>query len=153
MRPDSIKKFDLFYLGAVTIELIANFLDRASIAAVVANRFAGGQGSRGLVEGSSDTVAIILIALLAALQLLLWYLVSRRRIGLVRYLVVGVVAINLLGLPTIFAALPAIAPLVALFVLALQLIAVFYLFKAESTIWLKGKRVVDEDDDGHLDGE
>ena len=32
-------------------------------------------------------------------------------------------------------------------------IAVFYLFKAESTIWLKGKRVVDEDDDGHLDGE
>ena len=41
----------------------------------------------------------------------------------------------------------------ALFVLALQLIAVFYLFKAESTIWLKGKRVVDEDDDGHLDGE
>ena len=147
MRPDSIKKFDLFYLGAVTIELIANFLDRASIAAVVANRFAGGQGSRGLVEGSSDTVAIILIALLAALQLLLWYLVSRRRIGLVRYLVVGVVKINLLGL------LPALAPLVALFVLALQLIAVFYLFKAESTIWLKGKRVVDEDDDGHLDGE
>ena len=49
MRPYSIKKFDLFYLGAVTIELIANFLGRASIAAVVANRFAGGQGSRGLV--------------------------------------------------------------------------------------------------------
>lgn len=154
MRPDSIKKFDLFYLGAITIELIANILDRGSIALVVANRFPSEQGSSGLVAGSSDTLAIVLIALLAAVQLVLWYLVSRARIGLVRFVIVALVAINLLGLPAIFAALPVVAPLVALIVLALQLIAVFYVFKAESTIWLKGKRVVDDDDrDGHIDAE
>lgn len=152
MRPDSIKKFDLFYLGAITIQFIAGFLDRDSIAALVANRFSPDPGANGLVEGSADTLVIVLIALQAALQLLLWYLVSRRKIGLVRYLIVALVAINLLGLPAIFAALPALAPLIALFVLALQLVALFYVFQAESTIWLRGKRVVD-DDEGHADDE
>lgn len=152
MRPDSIKKFDLFYLGSITIQFIAGFLDRDAIAALISSRFAPAPGANGLVEGSSDTLAIVLIALQTALQLLLWYLVSRRRIGPVRYLIVALVAINLLGLPAIFAALPAIQPLIALFVLVLQLIALFYVFKAESAIWLKGKRVVD-DDEGHADAE
>lgn len=152
MRPDSIKKFDLFYLGAITIQFIAGLLDRDAIAALVANRFSPAPGANGMVEGSADTIVIVLLALQAALQLLLWYLVSRRRIGLVRYLIVALVAINLLGLPAIFAALPALAPLIALFVLALQLVALFYVFKAESTIWLRGKRVVD-DDEGHADAE
>lgn len=154
MRPDSIKKFDLFYLGAITIEFVTNILDRDSIALLVANRFPSEQGSNGLVAGSSDTMAIVLITLVAAVQLVLWYLVSRARIGLARFVIVALVAINLLGLPAIFAALPAVASLLTLFVLALQLIAVFYVFRAESTIWLKGKRVVDDNHGGgHIDAE
>lgn len=153
MRPDSIKKFDLFYLGAIAIDTIANYVWRGGLARQIADQFAAQPSNSGIVEGTPTSLAIALIVLYAAIQLLLWFLVSVRKIGLVRFLVVGLIAINLLSIPAILGALPALQPLVRLFVIALQLIAVFYLFRAESSLWFKGKRVVDENGDGHIDAE
>ena len=148
MRPDSIKKFDLFYLGSIAVGAINTIIHRDLLARDLQRQFAQqGEAVVEMFSGSEGVFVIGGIVLNVLLGLLLWFLVSRQKIGVIRWIIALWVAYGLISLPAMIGALPSLVAILGLFVIVLQLVALYFLFQAETTIWLKGKRIVEGDDD------
>lgn len=153
MRPDSIKKFDLFYLGSIALGAINVLINRGAMAEQFKNELARqGDETGQMLSGSEGAVVIGGVILGTLISLLLWFLVSRQKISLVRWIIAALTAYSLLSLPALIGALPSLMAMVSLLGIILQIVAVYYVFQTESTVWLRGKKIVD-DSDTHPDPE
>jgi uncharacterized membrane-anchored protein len=137
MRPQSIRRFDLFYLAALALSILAFLLGYDDIVGSVEAESA----AAGLQMGAN--VAIGSFAFGVLLYLLLWFLVSRRRVGIARWIIVLLFLVNLTGVRAIFTAGLSLQNGISLLSLLLSAIAIYYLFRPETKAWLEDKRSAD----------
>jgi len=129
MRPDSIRKFDWLYLGSVAFSVLAFVCDYGRIAGQIDRQMveAGVEAGSGLVAGS--------LVFSVVLNLALWFLISRQRVGVARWVVLAFFAFGLIGLPGVVGQLPSLPAFLNLVVAAMQLGAIWFLFQPDATAW------------------
>jgi len=134
MRPESIRKFDWLYLGSLAVSILAFVLDFGRIAAQVDRQMvdAGVEAGSGLVAGSLIFSVVVSLAL--------WFLVSRQRVGIVRWVLAIFFAFGLIGIPGVVALLPGLSAILNLVVLMMQLGAIWFLFQPDARAWFAEKR-------------
>ena len=133
MKPQSIRMFDYFYLGALALGVVNFFLSIGDTRAqLAADPSTAGLGE-GFLYGS--------IAFSVLISLLLWYFVSRRASNVAKWILVVFFVIGVLFIPSSLATLSTVPMLLTLVTTALQAVAVFYLFRADAKAYLKGETV------------
>lgn len=132
MRPESIRRFDMFYLGSIALSVVDYFIERN---AVLASVEAQSQAARlslgaGFVDGA--------FAFWTALMLLLWYLAAHRRSTVAKWLIVLIVVISLFGVPGLVTGAFTGAKVISLLSFLLSWIAVYFLFRSDAKAWFAG---------------
>jgi hypothetical protein len=133
MRPESIRRFDLFYLASLALSVLGFFLSYDAVVAGVEAESA----AAGLQMGSGLAIGSFIFGIV--LYLLLWFLVSRRRVAIARWLIVLLFLINLIGAPALFAGGFTLVKTISLVSLVLSAVAIYYLFQPDTKAWLAGE--------------
>jgi hypothetical protein len=133
MRPESIRKFDLFYLASIALSVLGFFLSYDAVVADVEAQSA----AAGLQMGSGMAIGSFVFGLV--LYLLLWFLVSHRRVAIARWLIVLLFLVNLISAPALFAGGFTLVKAVAVLSLVLSAVAIYYLFQPQTKAWLTGE--------------
>ena len=131
--PASIRKFEIFYLVAWVVSLIATFLSWDS--QIIA------QARLGRQFGLSGYSAITTLALL--LPLVLWYLAARRRSNIARRTIIAVFALQAIGVLYALgmaSLAPGLIGALGVLILVLRAISVRFLFAAEAREWYGVRR-------------
>jgi hypothetical protein len=140
MKPESIRRFDLFFLASLALLVVGFFISfDASVAAIQAETAA-----RGAQVGGSG-LAIGLFVVVLAIELLLWFFVSRKGVSIAKWLLVVLLIIDLFGLPSLVSGALTAPKIVSLLRIALEAVAIAFLFKADARAWFGGAS--DEDPD------
>lgn len=135
MKPASMKKFDMFYLGSIAVGLIGFALAYNDIVAQTnAELTASG------VEPMGTGVIIGSLIFGVLINLALWFLVSVQRIGLVKWLIALLIAWGVISLLTSLGAGFTTEVLIGLASTALGIVSLYFLFQPESTEWLARDR-------------
>lgn len=129
MRPESIRRFDMFYLGSLALFVLGFFISFDAAVASIQAQTAG----KGLNVGAGFTIAIF--AAVLVIDLLLWFLVSRRRMALAKWLLVLLVILDLAGVPGLFTGALTPSKMLSLLRIALEVVAVGFLFTADAKAW------------------
>ncbi|MGX7896228.1 hypothetical protein [Tsuneonella sp. HG222] len=134
MRPDSIRKFDLFYLGSIVVSLLISVLAYGAIMEQAEAQAA----ESGIAVGSGLVIGSIAVGTL--ISLLLWYLVSRKGFVIAKWVVVLFFAYSLVKLPSLFAGGLGAVEALSLLGVIFQAAAVWYLFQPDAKAWFAGNR-------------
>lgn len=148
MKPDSIRKFDWLYLGSIAVGLIGIVFGYRAMSAQVEAQMAA-QGAEGL--GVGVVIAGIVIGI--AINLALWAAISIWRIGLLKWILIALIAWSIY---TTFGALAAdfnIAMVCGFVSTLMSIVAVSYLFRPDAEAWFAEREAGEGDDDWDgLDG-
>ncbi len=131
MRPQSIRMFDYLFLGSLALSVLNFLLSVGDAEAQFAADPAAAQFGPGLLIGA--------FAVSMAISLLLWFLISRKASNIAKWILIVFTVIGLLMLPASIGALPPVALVLTLAITALQLAALFYLFKPDAKAYLAGE--------------
>ena len=134
MRPDAIKKFDYLYLGSLGLSIIGFMMNYSNITAEVDRELA----DTGMQIGSGLAMGSLIFSIVVSLAI--WFLISRLRIGIVKWVLVVFFVLGLIGIPVILAQLPALHAVINLVVFLLQVAAIYFLFTPEAQAWFAEKR-------------
>jgi hypothetical protein len=135
MQPESIRKFTLFYLGALVVSLVATFVGYDVLTAQLEAQSA----ATGLTVGPGTIIAGI--ALNIAITLLLWYLVARKGFAIAKWIVVLLFIFTLVtSISGIFADGLEVHEGLSLLAIVLQAAAVYFLFQPDAKAWFSGER-------------
>ncbi len=133
MRPDSIRKFDLFYLAAIAIGIASSLLNYDAL-----RDASSVQLREGGLETYADTVVFLTLGIGLFINLLLWFLASRMRIGFVKWILLVFVAISVLT-RVMGVAGGANVSITDLVNVLLKGIAVWFLFQPDAKEWFAAK--------------
>lgn len=129
MRPDSIRKFDMFYLAAILIGVASSLMNYDTTLQAAATQL-----SDAGLQDSAGTVLVATLGVIFAFNMLLWFLVSRLRIGFVKWIILLIVlfsvANRLLGISQGLNV--SITDIISVL---LKAIAVSFLFRADTKEW------------------
>jgi hypothetical protein len=132
MRPASIRRFDMFYLASLALLAIGFFISfDATVASVAAQTAA-----KGLEVGTGFTVGLFAVVL--AIELLLWFLVSRKGVAIAKWVLVLLVILDIFGLPALIAGTLSAPKMISLLRFVLEAAAVAFLFRADAKAWFAG---------------
>ena len=135
MQPESIRKFTLFYLGALVVSLVATFVGWNVLTAQLEAQSA----ATGLVVGTGTIVAGIVLNI--AITLLLWYLVARKGFVIAKWIIVLFFLFTLVtSISGIFAGGLAVHEGLSLLAIVLTAAAVYFLFQPDAKAWFAGDR-------------
>jgi len=137
MRPESIRWFDLTYLGSVALSAVDFVLERDALTAQLTAQF----GESGLTLGAGIVTGTF-VAWMAFL-VLLWFLVARKRMAGAKWVIVLLVAIGLYALPTLFTGTLTPERVVSVLSLVLSLVAVYCLFRPDAKAWFAARESSD----------
>ena len=131
MRPNSIVKFEQFYLGAMVIGLVNGALNWSNSAALLeADPSLAGWGSGFLVVSMVIGIGI---------ALLLWYFAARKASNVAKWIITVFFGFSLISLPFSFGTLPMLNLVVTLVTYVLQAYAVYLLFQPDARQWFSTK--------------
>ncbi|WP_374407369.1 hypothetical protein [Pelagerythrobacter sp.] len=135
MRPDSIRKFDMFWLGALALGVVNFLLTYGSLKAQIDAQFAqsgldADMGGAGLIGGFVFGIVI---------NLALWFLVSRLRLEFVKWILILLILLGLTGLPDLFATGVAVSIVLSLVAIVMQAAAIWFLFRPDAKAWFASK--------------
>ncbi|WP_226662889.1 hypothetical protein [Alteriqipengyuania lutimaris] len=132
MKPQSIKLFDYFYLGAMFIGLLAFITSYPGLKAQLAAQAAQ--------TGVAVPPSVIWIgyAVGALIGLLMWYLVSQRRVVIAKWVIVAFFLFSLIGVGDYFGGPLVLSRIYGLVGLLAQAAAVVMLFRGDAIRWLNG---------------
>ena len=134
MRPESIRRFDMFYLASLALLALGFFISfDVTVASLQAQTAA-----KGLQVGSGFTIGIF--ACVLAVELLLWFLVSRKGVAIAKWLLVLLLILDLFGLPALATGGLSAPKMISLLRIALEAAAIAFLFKADAKAWFAGTR-------------
>lgn len=134
MRPQSIRRFDLFYLASIALGAIGFFISYGALVAQVDAELAQtGQAFGNVVVWGSFVVGM-------AISLILWFFVSRKGSSLAKWLLILLFILGLRGLVGIFAGPFGLLDVINLAVIVLGAVAIFYLFQPDARAWFEGER-------------
>jgi hypothetical protein len=134
MRPESIRRFDLFYLASLALSVLGFILSYDALVARVEAKSA----EAGMALGFGFAVGIF--AFVLTINLLLWFLVSRKRVAIAKWVIALLFVIDLFDLPALVSGGMALLAIIPLLALALRAVAIFYLFQPDSKTWLTRDR-------------
>lgn len=135
MRPTSIIRFEQLFLISLAIGLINVILTwDTTLAAIQADPNSAALG---------PNFAYITTAFGFGINLLLWYLVARKAVGFVKWILLVLMVIGVLALPSSFAILPPLNLAIGLALTVMQAIAVYMLFRPDAKKWFAGEKTVD----------
>lgn len=134
-RPQSFKNFDRLYLGSIAVGVIGALLTFGELSDLMATEMAG-QG----MESASDGLLIGGLAFGVAVNLALWFLVSVLRIGLVKWVLAVFVAYAAIMFVISISAQSPISMVFAAASNAMAVASMWFLFRPESTAWLKARK-------------
>lgn len=138
MRPQSIRKFDLFYLASIALGAVGFFIGFDALVAQVDTELAAtGQDFGSIVVWGSFIVGM-------AISLLLWFFVSRKGSSLAKWLLILLFILGLRGLVGIFAGPLGLLDAINLAVIVLGAAAIFYLFQPDARDWFEKGRDEEE---------
>ncbi len=141
MTPASITRFSQLMLTSLAlgaVQMVLNFDAQRQILA-----------RNPQTAGLGDGFLIVTLAFGFAITLLLWFLVARRASNIAKWILIALTALGLIWLPGTLRSASASGPLpliLALAIVALQLSAIGFLFRADARDWLEGKAPVDLQD-------
>jgi asparagine N-glycosylation enzyme membrane subunit Stt3 len=141
MRPHSITMFDRFYLGSLALGTVNFFIGYDTTMAQL-NADPGsaelGMAGPGFLWGT--------FAIGMAISLLLWFLISRKANNVARWILVVLAVIGVIGLPFSLTQLPPLQLVASLVVTAINLLAVYFLFRPDAKAWFEhGPKGMDPD--------
>lgn len=132
MRPQSIIRFEQFYLGAIVLGLVNSFLNwDTSLAQMQADPAAA------QMFGSGFLMAVTAIGV--AIQLLLWFFIARKASVVAKWILVVFFLLGLLGVALSLASVSGLPMILSLLVITLQGLAVYMLFRPDAVAWLNNK--------------
>ncbi|WP_379553154.1 hypothetical protein [Qipengyuania sp. DGS5-3] len=134
MRPQSIIWFEQLYLTSLAIGAINGAL---SLSETVAQLNADPAMSQ---YGFGTGFVIGTMVFSIAINLLLWFLVARKGIEVVKWILVVFLVGGLLFLPSGLATMNMVAAGVALILTAMQFAAVYFLFRPDAKEWFASLR-------------
>ena len=133
MRPDSIRKFDIFYLAAIALGIASSLMNYEAKLPVVAAEL-----SQAGAQDAAGAVMFIMLGLVFAFNMLLWFLASKMRIGFVKWILLAVVVVSIvLRLLNITQGVN--VSITDLLNVLLKAIAVFFLFRPDTTEWFAAR--------------
>lgn len=132
MRPDSIRKFDLFYLAAIAISLASSLLNYDTQVALLTARLAGQP-----TQDYAEAIVLLSTGIALGFYLLLWFLASRLRLGWTRWIVLLMVLYSLASVVVGLGMGAASVSITGLVTLLLKAIATYFLFQKDTLQWLK----------------
>ncbi|QZH76291.1 MAG: hypothetical protein JY451_07080 [Erythrobacter sp.] len=130
MRPDSIRKFDLFFLAALAVGVASALLNYDTQMGAITTQL----GEAGMAE-HAGTVMFATLGIGLAVNLLLWFLVSRLRIGWVKWLLLAFLIYSVLSIGVALTTVGFNLSLTGLVNVLLKAIAVFFLFQPDAREW------------------
>lgn len=132
MKPQSIKLFDYFYLGSMFIGLLAFISSYPTLKAQLAQQAAQ--------TGVAVPSAVIWVGYIvgALIGLLLWYLVSQRRVVIAKWVIVAFFLFSLIGVGDYLGGPLVLSQIYGLVGLLAQAAAVAMLFRGDAIRWLNG---------------
>jgi hypothetical protein len=148
MPPPSIVRFSRLFLISVGFGLINTVLSFSKTQAMLAADPAMAE----LGFGSGFIISIAFVSL--AIPLLLWFFIARRASNLAKWILVVLTALGLLMMPSTLSSANEMGYLwlfMAIAVTAIQLIAIYYLFRADAREWLESHGTRNPVDPGTFD--
>ena len=136
-KPDSIRKFDKLYLGSIVLSLINFALNYGALAEQVRQETA----AAGVELGGG--VLLFGIAFSTLISLLLWFLVSRKRIGFIKWILLLLVVWSLVSLPEALANGIQGTDILGIVVLVAETAAIWFLFREDAKAWFRREDEVD----------
>lgn len=130
MRPASITLFDRLFLGAIVIGILNTALSFESVMAQLKADPAVaelGMATPGFLIGSA--------ALGYAISLLLWFFISRKASNIAKWILTVLTVIGALMIPFSIATTPLVESLIVVTINALQLVAIWCLFRPDAKAW------------------
>lgn len=137
-KPESIRKFDMLYLGSLVVTLVGFVFSYSDLTEQVRRESA----AAGIELGGG--VLLVGIAFSMAISLLLWFLISKKRIEFVKWILILLLLWSLVSLPQAFGDGLQAIDLMGLASTIMQVIAAYFLFRPDAKAWFKG--------DDHVDG-
>ena len=134
MRPQAIKNFDYLYLGSLALGIVSFMLNYGTVVAEVERETA----ASGIEMGSGVAIGGLIFGLIISLAL--WFLISRLRIGIVKWVLVVFFVFGLIGIPAMIAMLPSLQAILSLVVTVMQAAAIYFLFTPEAKAFFAEKR-------------
>lgn len=135
MRPDSIKKFDLFFLAAIAISVVQALINYETMErAVEAQLEVSG------MAGDAGAILPISLAIGFAINLGLWFLVSRMRQGWARWVLLAFVAYRVVSIPLGVSSGVASLSITGVIAALLQVIAMWFVFQPDAREWFASRK-------------
>ena len=130
MRPQSIKLFDLFYLGSMFLGALGFVSSYPSVKA----EFARQSAETGVTVPPEVSIAGYVIG--ALIGLVLWFLVSRKRSTIAKWILVALFLLSLVNVGGYFSGPTPLYEIYGLLSLIANAIAIGLLFRADAIRWL-----------------
>lgn len=130
MRPQSIIRFEQFYLGSTAITVVMEVLNTLGLFGPVES------------EDLGPYVMPILLVISYGLVLVFWYLIAHRASNIAKWILVVLTVVGLLGTTMLLATYAQTYPaytLASALVLLLQLVSIVYLFRRDAVEWLRSR--------------
>jgi hypothetical protein len=140
MRPESIRRFDMFYLGSIALSVVGYLVSYNAMVSQMEARTA----AAGMQLGSGVVIGTIVLS--TAISLLLWYLASRKGIDIAKWIIVLFFVLGLLsslgiaGSPGLLSGNWTLLRTLSALVLLLEAAAVYYLFQPDAKAWFAGTK-------------
>lgn len=134
MRPESIRKFDLFYLAAIAIGIASALLNFDQVVTGMEQQLVASgleMDATGVVIGSN--------ALGTGMSILLWFLASRLRQGWVKWVLLLFLVIQAASIPGALSMGVGTLSITMVIVVLLKAIAIWFLFRRDSAEWFAAR--------------
>ena len=135
MKPASIKKFDMLYLGSIVVGLIGFALNYGDLVETTNAELAAAG-----VEGMAGGIMIGSLIFGIVINLALWFLISGLRIEFVKWILVLFAAWALFSLAATFGLLSGLNLVFTLIGNVMTLAAIYFLFQPDAKAWFAEKR-------------
>ncbi len=132
MKPATIGRFDLFYLAWIGLTVVDFFLQRDAYNAQVSDAATG----TGFIPGSGFVIGVFVVWTL--FLVLLWWLVSRKRSVVAKWIVVALAVVNFVSVPSLLRSALSPPAIVSWLILVVSVVAALSLFGAGAKAWFAG---------------
>ena len=143
MKPASIRRFDLFYLASLALLAAGFFISYDATVETLRAQSA----EQGLEVGAGFAIGLFVVLL--AIDLVLWFLVSRKGVSVAKWLLVVLLIIDLFGVPSLLSGEFGAEKALSLLRIALEAVAITFLFQSDAKAWFGGSPA----DDGESEGD
>lgn len=139
-KPESMKKFDLFFWGSIALSVIGLVFSWATMQEVMAAELAEAEGVMG--EGMMQGVLVVSFVIGIGINIAIWFLISVLRIEFVKWIFIALVVWGLISLPEGVALVGGfgLMHVPGLLATVLSLLAIWMLFRPDAKEWFAAKK-------------